>query len=195
MPHDRVPTVSFDHTLVVYKRTNQEQDSNHLNVGRNGSQASYGVSCCLVPQYSCWYVPTVCNFCLKIKYVFQSNYLITDNLENVIIIKCYAARLLFSIQGSFNISIHHFYLYCIPPPHLAGALLREERSVQSTQLNATSGNLINTPNIYTVQGPRGRDGRDGAPGRDGRDGVPGSKGERGDPGLQGPPGPRGMYAL
>ena len=78
---------------------------------------------------------------------------------------------------------------------LAGVLPREERSVPSTQLNATSGNLITTPNIYTVQGPRGRDGRDGVPGRDGRDGVPGSKGERGDTGLQGPPGLQGMYAL
>ena len=65
------------------------------------------------------------------------------------------------------------------------------------QLNATSGNsvtsnLITTPNIYTVQGPRGRDGRDGLPGRDGRDGAPGRQGERGDTGLQGPPGPQGM---
>ena len=76
--------------------------------------------------------------------------------------------------------------------HPAGALPREERSVQSTQLNTTSGNSINTANIYTVQGPRGRDGRDGLPGRDGRDGVPGSKGEKGDPGLQGPPGLQGM---
>ena len=47
--------------------------------------------------------------------------------------------------------------------------------MQSTQFNATSGNSINTPNIYTVQGPRGRDGRDGVPGRDGRDGVPEAK--------------------
>ena len=86
--------------------------------------------------------------------------------------------------------IDYFFL---PSPHLAGALLREERSVQSTQLNATSGNSITTPNIYTVQGPRGRDGRDGVPGRDGRDGTPGSKGERGDSGLQGPPGPRGIH--
>ena len=77
--------------------------------------------------------------------------------------------------------------------HPAGALTREERSVQSTQLNATSGNSLNTANIYTVQGPRGRDGRDGVPGRDGRDGVPGSKGERGDTGLQGPPGLQGVY--
>ena len=91
--------------------------------------------------------------------------------------------------------------FFLPSPHLAGALLREERSVQPTQLNATSGNSITTPNIYTVQGPRGRDGRDGVPGqdgvpgRDGRDGTPGSKGERGDTGLQGPPGPRGIYIL
>ena len=62
--------------------------------------------------------------------------------------------------------IDYFFL------HPAGALPREERSVQSTQLNTTSGNSINTPNIYTVQGPRGRDGRDGLPGRDGRDGTP-----------------------
>ena len=55
--------------------------------------------------------------------------------------------------------------------------------MQSTQLNTTSGNSLNTPNIYTVQGPRGRDGRDGLPGRDGQDGLPGSKGERGDTGL------------
>ena len=67
--------------------------------------------------------------------------------------------------------------------------------MQSTQLNTTSGNSINTPNIFTVQGPRGRDGRDGVPGRDGRDGVPGSKGEKGDTGLQGPPGIQGMYTL
>ena len=67
----------------------------------------------------------------------------------------------------------------------AGVLPREERSVH---LNATSSNPVTTANIYTVQGPRGRDGRDGLPGRDGRDGVPGSKGERGDTGLQGPQG-------
>ena len=65
------------------------------------------------------------------------------------------------------------------------------------QLNGTSGNsvtsnLITTPNIYTVQGPRGRDGRDGLPGRDGRDGIPGRQGERGDTGLQGPSGPQGI---
>ena len=88
--------------------------------------------------------------------------------------------------------IDYFFL---PSPHLAGALLREERSAQSTQLNATSGNSITPPNIYTIQGPRGRDGRDGVPGRDGRDGSPGSKGERGNTGLQGPPGPRGIYTL
>ena len=52
--------------------------------------------------------------------------------------------------------------------------------MQSTQLNTTSGNSICT---HTVQGPRGRDGRDGLPGRDGRDGVPG---------RQGPPGPQGI---
>ena len=63
----------------------------------------------------------------------------------------------------------------------------------STQSNTTRDNSLNTANIYTVQGPRGRDGRDGLPGRDGRDGVPGSKGERGDTGLQGPPGLQGMY--
>ena len=57
--------------------------------------------------------------------------------------------------------------------------------MQSTQLNTTRDDSINTANIYTVQGPRGRDGRDGLPGRDGRDGIPGSKGEKGDPGLQG----------
>ena len=81
--------------------------------------------------------------------------------------------------------------------HSAGALPREERSVQ---LNATSGNsvtsnLIATPNIYTVQGPRGRDGRDGLPGRDGQDRAPGSKGEKGDTGLQGPPGLQRVYTL
>ena len=65
--------------------------------------------------------------------------------------------------------------------------------MQSSQLNTTSGNSLTIPNIYTVQGPRGRDGRDGVPGRDGRDGVPGSKGERGDTGLQGPPGVQGMH--
>ena len=66
--------------------------------------------------------------------------------------------------------------------------------MQSTQLNATSSNPVTTAkaNIYTVQGPRGRDGRDGLPGRDGRDGVPGNKGEKGDTGLQGSPGPRGI---
>ena len=73
--------------------------------------------------------------------------------------------------------------------------------MQSTQLNATSGNLITTPNICTVQGPRGRDGRDGVPGqngvpgRDGQDGIPGRQGERGDTGLQGPPGPQGEYMI
>ena len=74
--------------------------------------------------------------------------------------------------------------------HSAGVLPREERSVQN---NATSGNSVTTPNIYTVQGPRGRDGRDGLPGRDGRDGAPGRQGERGDTGLQGPPGPQGIH--
>ena len=66
--------------------------------------------------------------------------------------------------------------------------------MQSPQLNATkeNGNSIATSNIYTVQGPRGRDGRDGLPGRDGRDGVPGQQGERGATGLQGPPGPQGI---
>ena len=60
--------------------------------------------------------------------------------------------------------------------------------MQSTQLNATSGNSVTTAkaNIYTVQGPRGRDGWDGLPGQDGRDGFQGSKGEKGDTGLQGP---------
>ena len=76
--------------------------------------------------------------------------------------------------------------FCSP-----GALLREESSVQSTQLNATGDNSINAPNIYTVQRPRGRDGRDGLPGRDGQDGVQGRQGEKGDTGLQGPPGPQG----
>ena len=79
--------------------------------------------------------------------------------------------------------------------HPAGVLLREERNAQSTQANATSSSSITTPNIYTVQGPLGRDGRDGVPGRDGRDGVPGRKGERGDTGLPGPLGPQGSYAL
>ena len=64
--------------------------------------------------------------------------------------------------------------------------------MHSTQVNATRANSITTPNIYTVQGPRGRDGRDGLPGRDGRDGAPGKQGERGDTGLQGPPGPQGI---
>ena len=83
--------------------------------------------------------------------------------------------------------IDDFYL------HPAAGLPREERSVQSTQFNATSGNSLTIPNIYTVQGPRGRDGRDGVPGRDGRDGPPGRQGERGPTGLQGPPGTRGMH--
>ena len=93
--------------------------------------------------------------------------------------------------------VDHFLLHSSPPSslHSAGVLPREERSVQ---LNTTSGNsvsssLITTPNIYTVQGPRGRDGRDGLPGRDGRDGAPGRQGERGDTGLQGPTGPQGMH--
>ena len=60
------------------------------------------------------------------------------------------------------------------------------------QFNATSSSPVTTANIFTVQGPRGRDGRDGLPGRDGRDGTPGRKGERGDTGLQGPPGPQGL---
>ena len=76
-------------------------------------------------------------------------------------------------------------------PPTANTLLRKERS---TQLNATNDNSITTPNIYTVQGPRGRDGRDGVPGRDGRDGVPGKQGERGDTGMQGPPGLQGIQA-
>ena len=63
------------------------------------------------------------------------------------------------------------------------------------QVNTTSDNSITTPNIYTVQGPRWRDGWDGVPGRDGRDGVPGRKGERGDTGLQGPPGLQGTYTV
>ena len=76
-------------------------------------------------------------------------------------------------------------------PPTADTLLRKERS---TQLNAISGNSISPLNIYTVQGPRGRDSRDGVPGRDGRDGAPGSKGERGDTGLQGPTGLQGIQA-
>ena len=88
-----------------------------------------------------------------------------------------------------SISVDYVYLILCILLHLAGALPREERSVQSTQLNTTSGNSITTANIYTVQGPRGRDGRDGVPGRDGRDGLPGSKGEKGDTGLP------GMYSL
>jgi len=81
--------------------------------------------------------------------------------------------------------------------HSAGVLPREERSVQlnATSANSVTSNLIATPNIYTVQGPRGRDGRDGVPGRDGRDGLPGSKGERGATGLQGSPGLQGVYTL
>ena len=76
--------------------------------------------------------------------------------------------------------------------HSADVLSREERSVQST-LNTTGDNQITTPNIYTIQGPRGRDGRDGLPGHDGRDGAPGRQGEKGDTGLQGPTGPQGMH--
>ena len=76
--------------------------------------------------------------------------------------------------------------------HSADVQAREERSVQST-LSTTGDNQITTPNIYTVQGPRGRDGRDGIPGRDGRDGAPGRQGEKGDTGLQGPTGPQGMH--
>ena len=65
--------------------------------------------------------------------------------------------------------------------------------MQSTPLNVTSDNQITTPNIFTVQGPRGRDGRDGIPGCDGRDGAAGRQGEKGDTGLQGPTGPQGMH--
>ena len=64
--------------------------------------------------------------------------------------------------------------------------------MQST-LNTIGDNQITTHNIYTVQGPRGRDGRDGLPGRDGRDGAPGRQGEKGDTGLQGPTGPQGIH--
>ena len=77
-------------------------------------------------------------------------------------------------------------------PTAAGVVLREERSVQS---NATSDKSIPIPNIYTVQGPRGRDGRDGVAGRDGRDGAPGRQGEKGATGPQGPPGPPGPIGL
>ena len=75
----------------------------------------------------------------------------------------------------------------------AGVLLREERSEQSAKPNATGKTEFSTPHTYTIQGPRGRDGRDGVPGRDGRDGVPGRQGEKGDTGLQGPRGPQGMH--
>ena len=71
----------------------------------------------------------------------------------------------------------------------AGVLSREERSVQPSQQNITSGPL-GPP--YIVQGPRGRDGRDGLQGRDGRDGAQGRQGEKGQPGTQGPTGPQGM---
>ena len=64
--------------------------------------------------------------------------------------------------------------------------------MHSIQLNVTSSNPVTTANIYTVQGPRGRDGRDGVPGRDGRDGVPGRQGEKGDTGQEGPPGPQSI---
>ena len=67
--------------------------------------------------------------------------------------------------------------------------------MQSEKPNATRDNSISTPNIYTIQGARGRDGRDGVPGRDGRDGIPGRQGEKGDTGLQGPPGPQGEYVI
>ena len=79
--------------------------------------------------------------------------------------------------------------------HPVGVVLRKERSAW---LNATSDNSITIPNIYTVQGPRGRDGHDGVAGRDGRDGrdgVPGRQGEKGATGLQGPPGPQGITYL
>ena len=87
--------------------------------------------------------------------------------------------------------VDHFIL------HSAGVLPREERSVQlnGTSGNSVTSNLIATPNIYTVQGPRGRDGRDGLPGRDGRDGVPGRQGESGATGLQGPRGPQGTIIV
>ena len=62
--------------------------------------------------------------------------------------------------------------------------------MHSTHVNATRANSITTPNIYTVQGPRGRDGRVGLQGRDGRDGAPRKQGERRPTGLQGPPGPQ-----
>ena len=62
------------------------------------------------------------------------------------------------------------------------------------QLNATSPNSV-TSNLITVQGPRGRDGRDGLPGRDGRDGTPGRQGESGATGLQGPRGPQGTILV
>ena len=81
---------------------------------------------------------------------------------------------------------HNYTSFFVSP---AGVLPREERSVQ---FNATTSSPVTTANIFTVQGPRGRDGRDGLPGRDGRDGTPGRKGERGDTGLQGPPGPQGV---
>ena len=77
-------------------------------------------------------------------------------------------------------------------PTAAGVVLREERSAQS---NATSDKSITIPNIYTVQGPRGRDGRDGVAGQDGRDGAPGRQGEKGATGPQGPPGPPGPIGL
>ena len=76
--------------------------------------------------------------------------------------------------------------------HPAGTLPREERSVQSSNQISTNESC-SLSNIYTVQGPQGRDGRDGVAGRDGRDGAPGLPGERGIPGLQGPPGSPGMH--
>ena len=56
------------HTRVVYKRANQGLEDDQLQSCRNGSRVSCGVSRCLVPQYSCWYAPSVCSFCLSIKF-------------------------------------------------------------------------------------------------------------------------------
>ena len=82
----------------------------------------------------------------------------------------------------------------MPSLHPAGTLPREDRSVQSSNPNATNGTCA-LSNTYTVQGPQGRDGRDGVPGQDGRDGAPGLPGESGIPGRPGPPGPPGTYCI
>ena len=73
-----VTGMGVGHTRVVHKRANQRPENNHSKreICRNGICASCGVSRCLVPQYNCWYVLNVCNFCSSFMYFKVPNLIV-----------------------------------------------------------------------------------------------------------------------